>query len=385
MQVSKAFFMIARKRLLTAFIYIAIYTFIILILSSTTEDSMKNNFSSVSLTIFIADEDQTPASRALCGYLDSLHEIADLNNDEEVLADQMYYRTLDYVLTIPAGFEDSLTSGKKEALLTDVKIPGSTNGYFVDQQISQYVQSLQLYLSGGYSLTEAIAETDKSIADAVSVTTVSFETEGSSSDGRVFYFFQYLPYIFIAILFSGLTPVLVTLNKKSIKNRTTCSALTLTSKNLQLAGCCVVYSLVVWLLFAGLNVLFYGTDCFTANAMLAMLNSLVFLLFTAALALLVSYFAPDDNVINMAANIVGLSMAFLCGIFVPQTMLSPSVLNVGRFLPAYWYIRANNMLAGFGNEVFDLSIYRTCIGIQLLFTAAIFCITLLVSRKRKQK
>lgn len=385
MQVSKAFFMIARKRLLTAFIYIAIYTFIILILSSTTEDSMKNNFSSVSLTIFIADEDQTPASRALCGYLDSLHEIADLNNDEEVLADQMYYRTLDYVLTIPAGFEDSLTSGKKEALLTDVKIPGSTNGYFVDQQISQYVQSLQLYLSGGYSLTEAIAETDKSIADAVSVTTVSFETEGSSSDGRVFYFFQYLPYIFIAILFSGLTPVLVTLNKKSIKNRTTCSALTLTSKNLQLAGCCVVYSLVVWLLFAGLNVLFYGTDCFTANAMLAMLNSLVFLLFTAALALLVSYFAPDDNVINMAANIVGLSMAFLCGIFVPQTMLSPSVLNVGRFLPAYWYIRANNMLAGFGNEVFDLSIYRTCIRIQLLFTAAIFCITLLVSRKRKQK
>lgn len=385
MQVSKAFFTIARKRLLTAFIYIAIYTFIILILSSTAEDSMKDNFSSVSLTIFIADEDQTPASRALCGYLDSLHEIADLNNDEEVLADQMYYRTLDYVLTIPAGFEDSLTSGKKEALLTDVKIPGSTNGYFVDQQISQYVQSLQLYLSGGYSLTEAIAETDKSIADAVSVTTVSFETEGSSSDSRVFYFFQYLPYIFIAILFSGLTPVLVTLNKKSIKNRTTCSALTLTSKNLQLAGCCVVYSLVVWLLFAGLNVLFYGTDCFTANAMLAMLNSLVFLLFTAALALLVSYFAPDDNVINMAANIVGLSMAFLCGIFVPQTMLSPSVLNVGRFLPAYWYIRANNMLAGFGNEVFDLSIYRTCILIQLLFTAAIFCITLLVSRKRKQK
>lgn len=385
MQVSKAFFMIARKRLLTAFIYIAIYTFIILILSSTAEDPMKDNFSSVSLTIFIADEDQTPASRALCGYLDSLHEIADLNNDEEVLADQMYYRTLDYVLTIPAGFEDSLTSGKKEALLTDVKIPGSTNGYFVDQQISQYVQSLQLYLSGGYSLTEAIAETDKSIADAVSVTTVSFETEDSSSDSRVFYFFQYLPYIFIAILFSGMTPVLVTLNKKSIKNRTTCSALTLTSKNLQLAGSCVVYSLVVWLLFAGLNVLFYGTDCFTANAMLAMLNSLVFLLFAAALALLVSYFAPDDNVISMAANIVGLTMAFLCGIFVPQTMLSPSVLNVGRFLPAYWYIRANNMLAGFGNEVFDLSIYRTCIGIQLLFTAAIFCITLLVSRKRKQK
>ena len=46
-------------------------------------------------------------------------------------------------------------------------------------------------------------------------------------------------------------------------------------------------------------------------------------------------------------------------------MLSGSVLAVGRFLPAYWYIRANNMLAGFGKEVFDLSFYWKCIGIDV--------------------
>ena len=85
----------------------------------------------------------------------------------------------------------------------------------------------------------------------------------------------------------------------------------------------------------------------------------------------------------MLAHIVGLSMSFLCGVFVPQSMLSGSVLAVGRFLPAYWYIRANNMLAGFGKEVFDLGFYWKCIGIQFLFAAAMFALTAVAARQRK--
>ena len=115
----------------------------------------------------------------------------------------------------------------------------------------------------------------------------------------------------------------------------------------------------------------------------AILNSLAFLLFTTALSLLISTFSPDDNVLNMLANIVGLSMSFLCGVFVPQSMLSGSVLAVGRFLPAYWYIRANNMLAGFGKEVFDLGFYWKCIGIQFLFAAAMFALTAVAAKQRR--
>jgi hypothetical protein len=42
------------------------------------------------------------------------------------------------------------------------------------------------------------------------------------------------------------------------------------------------------------------------------------------------------------------------------------------------------MTAGFSQEAFSMSTYRICIGIQLLFTAAAFCVYLAASRQSKR-
>lgn len=101
----------------------------------------------------------------------------------------------------------------------------------------------------------------------------------------------------------------------------------------------------------------YQKDALQANAGYANLNSFVFLLFVIATALLISCFTPNDNTVNILANIISLGMAFLCGVFVPQSVLPDSVLGAAKFLPAYWYVRVNNMLGGFGKEVFDMEFY----------------------------
>ena len=64
----------------------------------------------------------------------------------------------------------------------------------------------------------------------------------------------------------------------------------------------------------------------------------------------------------MIANILGLGMSFLCGIFVPQAFLGNTVLAIGRFLPAYWYVRITNMFGSYANDVFSASTYWMCIG-----------------------
>ena len=124
---------------------------------------------------------------------------------------------------------------------------------------------------------------------------------------------------------------------------------------------------------------------FTPHALLGILNSFVFLLIAAAITLLVSLFAPDYNTTNLIANIIGLSMAFLGGVFVEQTLLSEKVLTIGQFFPTYWYVRALDMLGGLGKESFDIQFYWKAIGIQLLFAAAIFAITLVTYKIRKQR
>ena len=358
MPVFKAFFAIAKKRRNAALIYLGVYAVITLLLSALSQDSINENFKASQRSIAITDEDNTDASRALCDYLASIHQVTTPEPGEDTaLLDAIYYRTLNYAMVIPEGFEDRV--------------------------LTQYVQALQLYLAGGDTIAEAIDHTDHTISDLPKVSVTSFQMSDADTNSMVFYFFQYLPYIFLAILFAGMAPILVTLNSRDMKARTACSALPGRTRTLAMASGCLLYSLGIWLLFLLLGLVFYRKAMLQPYVGYAILNSLAFLLFTTALSLLISTFSPDDNVLNMLANIVGLSMSFLCGVFVPQSMLSGSVLAVGRFLPAYWYIRANNMLAGFGKEVFDLGFYWKCIGIQFLFAAAMFALTAVAARQRK--
>lgn len=379
MQVFKAFFKIAWKHIHSISIYFVIYLFITLALSLSAKDSMDANFQSKSLSLTILDEDQSVASHALTDYLDSLHDVSTKTADAESLADQMYYRTLDYILTIPAGFEENLLAGNTDALVSDVKIPGSTSGYFVDQQISQYLNTVRLYLTGGFSMEDAVLQTNESFGALSDVNVVSFTDDSKKTDTRIFYYYQYLPYIFILILFVGLAPILVTENRSGIRERTLCSSLPITRRNLALAAACGIYSILTWACFMLTGLIVYGTHVFQYYSLLGMLNSFVFLLFAAAVTLLVSLFAPNSNILNMLANILGLSIAFLCGVFVPQSMLPDQVLAVGRFMPAYWYVKANNLLSGFADAPFDSGTYLQCLGMQLLFTAAMFAVTLAVS------
>lgn len=384
MQVFSTFFKIASKRISALTIYFIIYAVVTFMFSITAEDEMNGNFQSKALTIYIMDEDCSSASTAVSRYLSSLHSIADLPAEKEALCDQLYYRTLDYILVIPEGFEEKLAALEKENLFQTTKIPGSARGYFVDQQISQYTGTLQLYLAGGYSMDTAIGKTDVSLQNLTPVSSVSFHEENSSANLRVFYLYQYLPYVFIAMFFSGLAPILVIFNKNTIHTRMCCSAYPLNKRNLYLSFASMVYSLICWSFFMVLGFLFYGKDIFSKTSLLAIGNSLVFLLVAVAITLFVSLFAPDDNVANMLSNIVGLSMSFLCGVFVPQYMLSGSVLAVGKFLPAYWYIKANNMLAGFSSEPFSMDTYFQCLGIELLFAAAFFALALAVSKVKSK-
>lgn len=387
MQLFKAFCKIGKRRITTIGIYFVIYAVITIILSVTAKDNLNVNFQSKELSVCVIDEDNSKASKALTSYLGSIHHLVDLENDPEVLQEHLYYRDINYVLTISKGFEEKLLAGEKEGFVTNVKVPGSSAGYFADQQVTEFIQALQLYLTGGFSIDEAIEKVSASFANAGEVEAVVFEKETAEGRKEVFYFYQYLPYIFILLLFAGLAPIIMIFQEKDMRNRINCSAQKLLSRNLELALGCGAYSIGMWFLFMILGTLVYRGSMFTGNALYAMLNSFVFLLISIAMTLFLSCFdlgVNVMNVVNIVANLFGLGMSFLGGVFVPQNMLSDKVLAFSRFLPTYWYVRANNMLAGFSSESFDMHLYWNAIGIQLLFALTAFALTLVASKLKRQ-
>ena len=114
MQVFKTFFKVLRKHLPVAFIYIAI--FLAVGVAMTFMDNSNAVFEETRLNVCLFDEDDTPASRALCELIAQKHKIVTLKNDEDTILDALYYDRADFVLTIRSGYAEKLAAGQTDGL-----------------------------------------------------------------------------------------------------------------------------------------------------------------------------------------------------------------------------------------------------------------------------
>lgn len=300
---------------------------------------------------------------------------------------QENYETKDYVLTIKKGFSENLSDGKTEGLFDNRYVHESYSNVLMTNLADEYVKTVRAFLAKGDDLSTAQKNTADTLSLNVEVTKETFKEEHIYSDDYSALFsayFQYLPYVFLQILVSALCPVLLTMNKKNIRNRTNCSSLRPSSQTFQIFLGSMIFVLGLWLLFMISGALL-NEEFYKGRALLAVLNSFVFIIISTGIAILIASFNPGRVGVNILSNIISLGMCFLCGIFVPQEVLSDNVLSAARFLPAYWYIRVNNMLSGVSGEIFSSSLCMKFIGIEVLFALAIFAAALTVTKIRHDK
>ena len=171
MQVCKAFARVAKKNLPNTFIYFIVFVVLLIAMSANASSTSGKQFQVSAVNLCIFDNDNSEASQALTAYLSSLHHIVSLPSaDRDTLQDNMYYYQIDYVLTIPAGFEEKITAQTTRGLLKTSKRKDSCSGYFVDQQIDNYVHALLLYVKSGVPVSDAITYTQNSLDDVPEVT-----------------------------------------------------------------------------------------------------------------------------------------------------------------------------------------------------------------------
>ncbi|MDD6098145.1 MAG: ABC transporter permease, partial [Oscillospiraceae bacterium] len=364
MQVFKTFMKVTKKKLHISMIYIVI--FVAICVAMTLTSSSTNEFTDSKLDISITDLDNSEASKALADYIARSNKIVDLGEGKDKALDALYYRRADIILTINEGYSEKLVKGETEGLFSDYRIPGSYSAELFDSQLNQYISMVTACTAGGSSLEEACEKAAELSAAEIEVETVSFgKNINADYNDDIAAFFQYLSYILIVTLIAGLCPTLLIMMSRDIRNRTNCSCITVTSQMSQIVLGTVIFVLGLYLLLMGVAAVLFGDMLFNEKGLLAMLNGFVFLIFSMMLTLLIAVIAPSSNVISMIANVISLGLSFLCGVFVPQSLLSGVVLNIGKFLPAYWYVRANNMLAGSNGEIFSSKEFMLCIGIEL--------------------
>ena len=376
MQVFKAMMKVIKKRLPSAMIYIIVFIAVSVIVSSAaTKD---NSFEASRLNVCVFDEDDTPESRALIDFIGKSNDIVEIENNRDVIIDSLYYKRADFVLTVKKGYAEKLAAGTTADLFDSYHMDESFSTVFMGQKLDEYTNTVKSYLTMGKSVEEALSCAAEALSQETQVDMLRVDKGGNSHFSVDFaYYFRYMPYILISVIISVITMVLVTMNKKDIRYRTNCSSMKNSSYTMQLFAGSFLFVFVIWLLLMVVGVIL-NEEMYTGRAWLAVLNSFIFSVVITAMAVFISSFEPKENMISLLTQLLGLGMSFFCGVFIPKEVLSDGVLSVARFLPAYWYVNAVDMIADITS--FDTDEVVKCYLIQLAFAATLILLTLLVRR-----
>lgn len=379
MQVFKAVFKIVKRHKLSIIVYMAIFFGLTLMLSSNGAENEQTNFSKVSLQVGVDNQDEGELGAALVEYISQGNEIKDVPNDHEKLLDAMYYQEVEYVLVIPEDFTEKFLKGERDGVLQGTVVPGSNANYLTETEIDKFLGTLGMYVDGGFALEEAVEQT---FSDMEEESKVEFLNASDAQEKpAAYYYFQYLPYIFLCILLISLGEILMAFNKKDMEARNKCSSMTFTQRNIQMILGSIGLALIEYFVFMVVAFVMYPDFMCSIRGMLSALNALVYLLVSLSIAFFAGRLAKNVGELNMMANVIGLGFSFLGGIFVPLEVMNEGVRNVAKFIPAYWYAQSNGMIYKMESLTGAGEIFRNCLVI-LAFAIAVLAAALVVNRMK---
>lgn len=383
MKIFKAFMKVLLKRINSSLIYVVI--FIAIGFAMTRSSTADKGYENVRLDISVTDLDDTEASRAVIEHIEKGNDLVNVGSSKDEKLDALYYQTADIILTIEKGYSDKLAAGETDGLFSEYSVPGTYTAELFDSQLNRYISMVNAYISGGESVETASAKASEALSAEVETIMFSSEDEADGALSRnVYFFFKYLAYIFVAVLITGLCPVILALNKKDIRRRVNCSSITINSQLFQTILGILVYVVGLFFVIMTAAAILYKSELFTSRGLLAMLNAFVLIIVAMSICLLISVIAPAEKSLSMISNVIALGMSFICGVFVPQNLLGSGAVNIGKLLPVFWYIKANNILGEQEGEIFSTGGVLTCLGVQIAFVAALLGISMVIAKTKRQ-
>ena len=219
--------------------YTAIYLSLTLLMSGVMKEQAEEEFTGISLEIALENRDQGELGAALEEYLGESHKIKEIPEGTEALKDAIYYGEIDYVLVIPEDFSEKFAAGDRECLLDGTAVPGSSSSYLAEYDMESFLKTADMYLSAGFEMKDA---GDFAMEDMKEKGKVEFlNQEKGPSFSRGYYFFHFIPYVFVTMMILGVGVVIKTFQNKDLSARNKCSAVPYLQQSLQILLGCLVY------------------------------------------------------------------------------------------------------------------------------------------------
>ena len=383
MTVFKGYMKAALRQKFVIILYLCIFLGLGTMMVLSMDETEENMTESEDILMTVVDRDDSTLSKGLVEHLDKTQDLVNLPDKNEVLREELYYGNIQYVLIIPDGFEEALLDGKEmEGFLEGTGRPGSMQDRYIKELTNAYLNGVSAYLSYGFTPEEAKEQMDGIEQSKVEVT----KMDGTRSMSKVAATLQYLPFVLIALSCYVIGFVMLDYQRQEIRRRMAVSAVSERKQTFQLMMALLVigcfFYLVSLILTAGLN---FDTVMDEPGKIYYLMNIGIMVLVGLSVALFVVSLSKTGSEVNGLANVIALGMSFICGVFIPDTMLSSAVKQVAKFLPVYWY-EQNNTILGTHTELSPLLLEKLNTGYikQILFAVAVVILSL-VLRKLKEK
>lgn len=381
MTVFKGYLLEMKRNISNILMYFGIFMAIAILINVASDKDEIQGFSAEKVTILAVDLDQSALSKSVVQFLQENHDVSIEPADKAMLAEKLYYGT-DVALWFEKGFEEKALEGEVGINLTNR--PGSYSGIYLEQQINRFVGNALNYYTAGYSMEESCQKVSELKESKVLLDDIN-GNEGKTP--RYAAFFQYLPYLLISVCCQVLGKIFFLFRKKEVKNRLMASAVPLAQQNGAAMLAFLAFGTVIYMICCVACMLMYG-EAFLQSATCGwyLLNGFLNLLMSLELAMLIGLLVKKEEHVNIITTPLALGLSFLCGTFVPLSIMGTQIKNVARFLPVYWYETVNNLLVDHAELTGSVRTQvLTGIGVQALFLVALAGVALAVVKYQQQE
>lgn len=378
MQVFKLYFKILRSYFWNVLMYTGIFLGVFLgIMVPQMAETEREVYTQSECDFAVFDYDNSSLSHAVIQYLQTIHNLEEIKEDEtERIQDELYAGNVHCVVRVNDGFEEAFGKGEGAEFLEVFSISNIMGAILFEENLQGYLNVINTYQKAGFEIEESIAK-----ASSIMNTSIKVEFAGEKVSAQpLSYFYSYLNWIFIAICVNSMSVVLLSLDKKNVRDRIQSSPYPFLRMNLETILGVLTTGFLICSFFILIGIIIYPKEMLQPKGIFYILNAFCTMTVALSITFLVSKLTNKPQVISLMSNVIGLGMAFLCGVFVPLEVLSKTVIQIAHFLPAYWNVRVLEVLEGY--QIEDRGTVFLYIGIQLLFAVAILCSGMVVARRK---
>jgi len=399
MQLYKNFFKLLKANkvsVLIATIIMVIYAVSMILSAPAIVDKNEETASEKSvdyknLGVLFRDNDNSELSKGVRSLIDKYGSVEDTAASEERINDILYFSISDYYIEVPENFQQRIDAGEEVSLdyQSHSQVSGKTFSFVND--IDSFVNIYRSYRAMGMDDTSSVAKALETTISEVTFGVVTEKQEAQHSNAReyaVYMILMYFCFICLWLLGMSIASVIIAANKKEVSQRIEAAPVKPTEKTWsQMAGLltCAIVLVAIYTIF---SFLYAGSsDMMSKYGWVVVLNLITTTFYISGFTLMISCFRLNAGTLSLICNSVGLSMSFLCGIFVPFYFLSKGVQTFAHFLPFFWSAKVfNTVYSGSGmNYTFSTGAILSSFGVQILFGLAFILISMVIKKAQQGK